>query len=103
MANYLLVYYGGKPAAPDQRQKIMDDWMNWFKSLGQAVVDPGNPTKPGKTVSNKGVKNGAIGEMVMGYSILKADSIDAVVEMAKKCPQLAAGGQIAIYEVLSMM
>lgn len=103
MTNYLLVYYGGKPAAPNERQKVMDDWMNWFKSLGQAVVDVGNPTKPGKMVSSKGVKDGVKGDIVTGYSILKADSMNAVVEMAKKSPQLAAGGQIAIYEVMSMM
>ena len=103
MANYLLVYYGGKMETdPKKAQASMGAWLDWFKSLGQAVVDGGAPTQPGKTISSSGIKNNVKGEPITGYSILKAASMDAVVDMAKKCPHLAAGGQIAIYSTMPM-
>ncbi len=103
MANYLVVYYGGKMETdPKKAAKSMEVWMKWFKGLGKAVVDMGAPTKPGKTVSSKGTKNGVIGEPITGYTILKADSLDAAVALLKSSPQLTAGGQIVIYELLPM-
>jgi hypothetical protein len=100
---YLLVYYGGKMETdPKKAQASMGAWMKWFQDLGKAVVDGGSPTLPGKTVSGKSVKEGVTGDPVTGYSVLQADNWDKVVEMAKKCPHLGAGGQIAIYETMPM-
>ncbi len=102
MANYLLVYYGGKMETdPKKAQASMAVWMKWFKDLGQAVVDMGAPTKPGKTVG-KTVKTGVPGDPVTGYTIIKADNLDAAVTLAKTSPQITAGGQIAVYEILAM-
>jgi hypothetical protein len=104
MKEYLLAYYGGKMETdPKKAQESMAAWMKWFKDLGKAVVDAGNPTMPGKTLSGKTAKKGVPGDPVTGYSILQADDLDAAAEMAKKCPQLTAGGQIAVYEIMPMM
>ncbi len=102
MPNFLLVYYDGKPPATKaEGDKVMADWMDWFKSLGKAVVDMGNPTKPGKMVSNSGVS--AVGRNpVTGYTIVKADTLEKAVEIAKSGPHLASGGQVAVYEVMPM-
>jgi hypothetical protein len=100
---YLLVYYGGKVESdPKKAKEAMGAWMKWFQDLGKAVVDAGAPTAPGKTVTGKGVKKGVIGDPVTGYSILQAENLDAAGDMAKKSPQMGAGGQIAIYELLPM-
>ena len=102
MEKYLFVYYGGKMAnTPEEQKKSMDAWMNWFRMQGQAVVDGGNPTKPGKLVSKTGVK-GITGKKVTGYSIFKASNLDAAVAIAKTSPQMD-GGEIAIYQLMSMM
>ena len=102
MENYLFVYYGGKMAAtPAEQKKSMDAWMNWFKNQGQAVVDAGNPTMPGKLVSKKGEK--AIGgKMVTGYSVFKASDLNAAIAIAKTSPQMD-GGEIAIYQITKTM
>jgi hypothetical protein len=101
---YILVYYGGKMESdPKKVQASMMAWIKWFQDLGKAVVDTGNPTMPGNSVSAKGVKKGGIGEPVTGYSILQANNLDAVTDMAKKSPQLGAGGQIGIYEIMPTM
>lgn len=102
MDNYLFVYYGGKMAAtPAEQKKSMDAWMNWFKVQGQAVVDSGNPTMPGKLVNQRGVK-AITGKMVTGYSVFKAKDIDAAIAIAKSSPQMD-GGEIAIYKIMATM
>jgi hypothetical protein len=102
MANFLFVYYGGMMAAtPAEQKKVMKAWMGWFGKLGKAVVDGGAPTKPGKRVGKDSVK--AIGtNPVTGYSIIKADNLDAALVLAKGCPIFQGGGQVAVYELLPM-
>ncbi len=107
MANYLFVYYGGMGAGdsmratPAQQKKTMEVWMAWFKGLGKAVVEIGAPTKPGKTVSKAGARaTGA--NAVAGYSIIKAGSLDAAVEMAKSHPDVSKGMKISVYELVAM-
>jgi hypothetical protein len=102
MAKYLLVYYGGKMETdPKMVEKSMATWMKWFGDLGQAVVDGGAPTQPGKIVSKSGVKSvGA--KPVAGYSILQARSLDAAIALAQSHPDIAEGLQVAVYPLMSM-
>ncbi len=104
MANYLFVFYGGLTpgtSTPAQQKKEMDAWMGWFGKMGKAVVQNGGPTMPGKIVRSSGVR--AIGKYpVTGYSVIKADNLDAAVKMAKDCPSIPVGGSVAIYETMAM-
>ena len=88
----------------EQRKAVMDAWTNWFGQLGDQLVDSGNPFGPAaKTLTQGGqVREGAIGEMATGYSIIKADSFDAAVDLAKSCPQLD-GGAVTVYETFAVM
>jgi hypothetical protein len=102
MESYLFVYYGGEMATtPAEQKKSMEAWMNWFKIQDQAVVDAGNPTTPGKLVSKSGVK-AITGKKVTGYSIFKANDLDAAVAIAKSSPQMD-GGEIAVYQIIPTM
>ena len=102
MEKYLFVYYGGKMAStPAAQKKSMDDWMNWFKKNGSAVVDAGNPTMPGKLVNQAGVKT-ITGKQVTGYSVFAAANLDAAVAIAKTSPQID-GGEIAVYSIIPTM
>ncbi|MDQ2943958.1 MAG: YciI family protein [Candidatus Dormibacteraeota bacterium] len=106
MANFVLVYTGGSmPATEAERGKVMEAWGSWFGKLGDNVVDAGNPFgQQAKNVSNGGaVHDGPIGTPATGYSILKADSLDAAVGLAKGCPVLTSGGKITVYEVTPAM
>ena len=63
-----------------------------------ALVDGGNPASGAKTVA----PNGSVSTdsaFPSGYSIIKADSLDAAVEIAKGCPVLAGGGGASIQVV----
>ena len=106
MANFLLVYTGGgMPATEAERKKVMDDWGAWFGKLGAAVVDPGNPIGPkAKSISSDGsIHDGAVGTAASGYSIVKADSLDQAVGLAKGCPVLKSGAKISVYETFPAM
>lgn len=103
---YLLVYYGGAlPGTASAQARIMKQWTTWFSKLGPAVVDPGNPfsgavnkVKPDGTVAK-----GPIGQRASGYSIVEAPSLEAATKMAKTCPVIKSGAQIAVYETFNVM
>ena len=100
---FLLVYYGGKMAqTPKETEKSMATWMKWFGSMGKALVDAGAPTMPGKVISSAGNKAGTVGEPVTGYSIIKAESLDSAVNMAKNAPLIAEGGKVAVYSLVDL-
>lgn len=106
MANFVLVYTGGgMPASDSERQQVMEAWGAWLGRLGDRIVDMGNPFgSEAKTISNGGsVHDGADGTRATGYSILKADSIKAAVELAKGCPVLESGAKVTVYEVQPAM
>ena len=103
MANYVLVYHGGAmPETPEEGAKVMGAWTAWFARLGDALVDGGNPASKTRRIGADGsVSDDASGPS--GYSILKADSLDAAVELAKGCPVLAGGASIQVVETFAAM
>ena len=80
----------------------MQTWTDWFGTLGAALVDGGNPASRTRTIAADGsVTDDAAGPS--GYSILKADTLDEAVELAKGCPVLAAGASIQVVETIEAM
>ncbi len=106
MAKYVLLYSGGgMPASEAEQQAVMKAWEAWFSKIGSAVIDQGDPFTPAaKTIAPDGkVSDGPVGTMASGYSIVKADSLDAAVAMAKGCPVLQGGAKITVYETFDVM
>lgn len=105
MANYLLAYHGGgMPEAEEQRAKVMAEWGQWFGALGPALVDGGNPVSRTSTITPSGsVSAGGGANPVTGYSVIKADTMEAAVQMAQGCPLLESGGSIEVAETFSAM
>ena len=106
MANFVLLHSGGgMPQTEAEMAAIIQAWTAWYTGLGAAVVDPGNPFTPtAKSIAPNGkVSDGPVGVMAAGYTVIKADSLDAAVELAKGCPQLQSGGQITVYETFEVM
>ncbi len=102
MPNYIIAYHGGKkPESPEEGAKHMAKWKAWVDGLGDAVVNPGTPLGMSKTVSSSGVSDDGGSNPLMGFSIVKADSMDAALEIAKRCPFLEMG-TIEVAEVKEM-
>ena len=103
MPNYIIAYHGGnKPESPEEGAKHMAKWKAWVEGLGDAVVNPGTPLGKSKTVSSSGVTDDGGPNPLSGFSMVKADSMDAALEMAKACPFLETGGTLEVAEVMEM-
>lgn len=105
MADYVLLYSGGSmPETEEAQAQVMKAWDDWYKELGAAIKDSGNPFGPAsKTVGSDGsVKEGAPGAPLTGYTILTAGSLDAAAALAKGSPVLQGGGSVLVYETFEM-
>ena len=101
MGKYVLAYKGGGMGETEaEQQEAMTQWMNWFGSLGDAVVDGGTPFGSSSSIASDGtVSTGAASDLT-GYSIISADGLSEACDMAKGCPVLSSGGTIEVYESL---
>jgi YCII-related domain-containing protein len=100
MTKYLVLYRADQSATeamaaatPEQQQASMEAWMTWAGKAGPAIVDLGSPlaAAAGTTVS---------GDAVGGFSILEADSAEALQGVLEGHPHSAQGGTIEVYEFL---
>lgn len=103
MAQYVLVYLGGnQPASPELASKHFEKYMEWLSSLGNSVVIPTIPLKDTTTVK----PDGSIAEggscAMSGFTIIKADSMQAALSIAQSCPFLDIGGSLEVSELMEM-
>src|SRR5438045_4077100 len=100
MKNYVYTYHSNQTTPPSQ--DALDAWGKWFATLGDNLVDGGNPITGQKAV----LKDGKVSkeqDSVVGYSIIKADSLDQAIELAKGSPLADAPGcEVRVYETGQM-
>ena len=81
-------------------KEIMDAWMKWFASIGDKMVDSGNPFGPGREISKTGTKDLPHDKQAtVGYCIIHAENMDEAEKIAKGCPIITS---IRVYEAMSM-
>lgn len=103
MRKFVLAYHGGpKNMTQEEGAAHMANWKAWMEGLGDSVVDPGLPVGPSKTVSANGVADNGGSNPLSGFTVLQADSVDAALEMAGKCPHVVMGGTIEVAEAMQM-
>ena len=102
MKTFTFAYYGEPNyESPEEGAKGMEKWKAWVGGLGDALVNPGTPLGKPKTVSSGGVSDDGGSNRLTGFSIVKADSMDAALDMAKGCPHLEHG-TVDVAEVMEM-
>lgn len=101
MAQYVLVYLGGdQPSSPEEAEKHFSKYVEWLNSIGDAVITPTIPLKNTTTVSSDGeVREGGSSAM-SGFTIIKADSMEAALSIAQACPFLEIGGSLEVSELM---
>jgi hypothetical protein len=82
-------------STPEQAQAGMDAWMAWAGEAGDAIVDLGTPL----SVVDPG---GDSGDPIGGYSILQAESHEALDKVLAGHPHKMMGGTIETLEFLPM-
>lgn len=109
MKDFLLVFRSDSQMpqrSPEEMQANTKKWMDWIGSIAaqDKLANRGNRLSPlGKVLKGDNlITDGPyteIKEAIGGYSIVKADSIEEAVELAKGCPILAVGGNVEVREI----
>jgi hypothetical protein len=96
MKKFLFLYRGYVTPTPE----IGKAWMDWFASVGDAMVDSGNAMSAGAEVTPDAVTPIEIGlESFTGYSIINADSMDDAIALAKTNPMITS---VVVYDLSRM-
>ncbi len=110
MKEFLLVYradYKTYPkGSPEEMQAVTQKWMNWVAGIAaqQKLADRGNRLiNSGKVLKSDGlISDGPyteIKESIMGYSLVKAFTLEEATKLADDCPILQYGGRLEIREI----
>lgn len=113
MSNFLFLFRGGNvkrmEKSPEEMQAHMQKWGAWMGSLKEAgkLVDGLPLSKEGKVVQKGGdiITDGPFAEgseVVGGYLIVTADTLDAAVNLSKQCPIFEHEGNVEVREIMSM-
>lgn len=117
MADYLVIYQGGdqswRDRPPAQVEAAMQAWGQWFKQLEATgnLRNPGAPLGPNGVVlrmNGQGIQTDTamaeVKELIGGYSILAADSLEQAAELAKGSPFLRNNptGTVVVRPILQM-
>lgn len=102
MPTYIIAYHGGKePETPEAGAEGMAKWKAWLEELGEAVINPGTPLGASKLVGADGVSDYPKADSLTGFSMVRADDMDAALKIAAACPFLEMG-TLEVAEVKSM-
>lgn len=100
MPQYLIAYLGGDPPAnPDEGRRHFARYREWLQSLGDAAVSPANPFRETHRVHPDGSTSAGSAIAMSGYTLIEADSIDAALAIARRCPFLEIGGTLEVSEI----
>lgn len=113
MSKYLYLIRGGVgrrlQESPEEMQAHMQKWGVWMKGLAEkGILVDGLPLgKEGKVVTGgkKVVTDGPFAEgkeIVGGYLIVNADSLNKAVEISLGCPIYEHNGILEVREIMSM-
>lgn len=110
MKEYLFVYRAVPTAmaittSPEEMQRRTKTWMDWIGGIAAKdhLVSNGNRLMPaGKVLRPEGVITDGpyteIKETILGYTLVKADSYEDALDLAKGCPILYGGGNVEVRE-----
>src|SRR5215831_9111290 len=112
MKDFMFIFRGSSQPSdfsPEQMQEHMKKWFTWIDKLkANDIYVNGKPLTPaGKTVkgSKPVVTDGPFAEskeIVGGFFIVKANTIEEAAELAKDCPDLPLKGTVEVREVMVM-
>lgn len=93
-----------QPPTPAQKEQMMAKFNAWREKYQEAIVDMGRPLKRGgKIVTSESTTDGPFAEakeVIGGYMIVVADSMEAAVAIALESPGVAMpGSSVEVREI----
>jgi hypothetical protein len=111
MKEYMMIFRNEKrkvQPSSEQMQNMLKDWQSWIGNIAKQgkyvgtnrLLPEGRTIKPNKIISDGPYMEAK--ELVGGYLIVKAKSLDEAMEMAQTCPNLTYGGNVEVRTVMSI-
>ncbi len=109
MNKYMLILFEHENAyaelTPEEMQADIELHGAWIQELGDKFYSGEPLHQPAKTVAGKDkvVTDGPYiesKELVSGFYIVNANSMDEATELAKGCPVLRMGGKVEVREIM---
>jgi hypothetical protein len=98
MKKFVLLYTGTRDQAPTDES--IAAWGEWFGSLGDKLVDAGNPFGQGREVSaGSTTELSPSASGVTGYTLINAQDIDEAEKIALTHPTVPS---IQVFEAMPM-
>ena len=95
--------------SPEQMQNMMKEWQNWMGGIaarnklvssGNRLSDEGKVVKPGDVITDGPFVE--IKELIGGYIMIRAESLEEAAEISKGCPILIIGGNVEVRATIPM-
>ena len=107
MTKFVILYRSSMPAGeqmaattPEQAKAGMEAWMSWAGKVGAALVDLGSPLAPAGRVGQ--VSASTDSQSIAGFSIIQAESVDAVEKLLDGHPHFHSPSDSSI-EILEFL
>lgn len=92
-----------QPPSPAQMQEMFAAFNAWKEKFKENILDMGGKLMPGgKVVTASGATDGPFveaKEIVGGYMLVSAESVDRALQVAREMPMLMPGSSIEVREV----
>ncbi len=95
----------GEKPSPAEMEEMYAKFNAWKEKFREQLVDMGGRLKSGKLVTVDGVTDGPFveaKEVIGGYMIVSAESLEEAIEVARGCPGLVSpGSAVEVREINS--
>ena len=113
MKEFVLVFRNVAPTgdqvlSPEQLKEISKPWMDWMGSIaaqdklanrGARLGFDGASVKPDVVTDGPYAE---IKEILLGFIVVKTETKEEAIELAKGCPILSAGGCVEVRDIVQM-
>ncbi|HEY2580473.1 MAG TPA: YciI family protein [Mucilaginibacter sp.] len=113
MKEFLLLFRNAQSSdtmpSPEQLQNISKSWQDWFSSIaaqnklssrGNRLDFEGTTVRPNNVVTDGPYAE--IKEIMLGYIVVKTNSLQEATELAKGCPVLLMGGNVEVRGIVEI-
>lgn len=112
MKDFMFIFRNGVETlgfSPEQMQQHMQKWFAWIEELrakdlyvaGEPLIPTGKVVKGAKALVTDGPFTESK-ELVGGFFIIRAASLEEATIIAKGCPDLALDGSVEVREVMKV-
>lgn len=92
----------GEAPSPTQMEEMYAKFNAWKEKYRDNIVDMGGKLKAGKIVTSDSVADGPfveVKEVIGGYMIVSAESLEQAVEVARESPGVFPGSSVEVREI----